>query len=222
LDDYKNSKLEQLMSTFETHSLINLNGEILNDNDIDIVIQIGLINKLCQSIILSNNNLRFNSIIKLSSHLNFNKTLQILNISDNQLSDQSIQCLCQSLQFNNTTLKKLILNSNKITDQGLRYLSNMFKSNQTLISIGLQNNQITDQSIEYFQQIITLYNKTIQEISLYSNKFVTDSSIEFLINIINKSNSLNSFWLWDCQLSEKGKNQIQQSIQNKINFDLRL
>jgi Ran GTPase-activating protein (RanGAP) involved in mRNA processing and transport len=98
----------------------------------------------------------------------------------------------------------------------------MFKSNQTLISIGLQNNQITDQSIQYFEQIITFYNKTIQEISLYSNKLITDSSIPFIINIINKSNSLNAFWLWDCQLSQNGINQIQQSIQNKINFDLRL
>jgi Ran GTPase-activating protein (RanGAP) involved in mRNA processing and transport len=98
----------------------------------------------------------------------------------------------------------------------------MFKSNQTLISIGLQNNQITDQSMEYFEQILTFYNKTIQEISLYSNKFITDSSIQSIINILNKNNSLNTFWLWDCQLSEQGKYQIQQSIQNKINFDLRL
>jgi hypothetical protein len=39
--------------------------------------------------------------------------------------------------------------------------------------------------------------------------------------IIN-NNSLKRFWIWDCQLSKQGKQQLQQSIQTKIDFDLGL
>ena len=222
LNGYKNNKLEELIDKCQTSSLINLNGEAMNDNDIEIVINIALINKQCQSIIFSNNNLTSNSILKFSSHLNWNKTLQILNISKNKLSDRSIEYLCQSLSFNNTTLKKLILTANEISDQAFIYLSDMLKSNQTLISMGLQDNQITDKSIEYFSYVMRVHNNTIQEISLYSNKLITDLSVDFIINIFNNNHSLNTFWLWDCQLTKQGKDKIQQSIQSKINFELRL
>jgi Ran GTPase-activating protein (RanGAP) involved in mRNA processing and transport len=163
-----------------------------------------------------------NSFIKLFSSLNINQTLTILSISHNNLSDQSIQYLSQSLSFNNSTLKKLILSSNQITDQGLLYLSDMLKSNETLIAIGLQDNQITDKSIEYFSEIIQVYNKVIEEISLYANKLITDLSIDFINNMIKNNQSLKTFWIWDCQLSKQSKYKLQQSIQDKTDFDLRL
>ncbi len=116
----------------------------------------------------------------------------------------------------------MILSSNQINDEGLCYLSDMFKSNQTITVFGLQDNQITDQSIEYFCKIIQFYNKTIEEISLYSNKLITDLSVDHINNMITNNNSLKTFWIWDCQLSKQGKHQLQQSIQTKIDFDLRL
>ena len=98
----------------------------------------------------------------------------------------------------------------------------MLKLNQTLITIGLQDNQITDNSMEYFSKVIQFYNQTIEEISLYSNKFITDSSIDFINNMIKTNQSLKTFWIWDCQLSEQSKLILQQSIQDKTDFDLRL
>ena len=205
-----------------TNSLINLIGEKLDDNDIELIINKYLTNEKYQSLILWNNSLTSNSFIKLFSSLNINKTLTILSISHNNLSDQSIQYLSQSLSFNNSTLKKLILSSNQITDQGLNYLSDMLKSNETLIAIGLQDNQITDKSIEYFSEIIQVFNKVIEEISLYSNKLITDSSIDFIDNMIKNNQSLKTFWIWDCQLSKQSKHKLQQSIEDKTDFDLRL
>lgn len=206
----------------QTNSLINLIGEKLNDNDIELIMNKYLTNRKYQSLILWNNSLTSNSFIKLFSSLNINQTLTILSISHNNLSDQSIQYLSQSLSFNNSTLKKLILSSNQITDQGLLYLSDMLKSNETLIAIGLQDNQITDKSIEYFSEIIQVYNKVIEEISLYANKLITDLSIDFINNMIKNNQSLKTFWIWDCQLSKQSKYKLQQSIQDKTDFDLRL
>lgn len=222
IDIYENNNLKQLIDKCEINCLINLNGEILNDNDIDIIINNGLINKRSQSIILKNNFLSFNSIEKLSLHLNINKYLTKLIITNNQLSDLSIKSLSESLSFNNSTLKQLNLGSNQLDDQSLIYLSDMLKSNQTIISIGLQDNQITDESIQYFSSVIENFNKSIEDISLYSNKLITDLSIQSLSNMINQNNSLNTLWIWDCQLSEQGKQEIQQSIQIKNHFELKL
>ena len=41
---YENNKLTELIDQCHTNSLINLNFEKLNDNDIEIVIHIGLTN----------------------------------------------------------------------------------------------------------------------------------------------------------------------------------
>jgi hypothetical protein len=98
----------------------------------------------------------------------------------------------------------------------------MFKSNQTIIVFGLQDHQVTDKSVQYFCKKIQFHNKFIQQISLYSNKWITDLSIQSIYDMILNNNSLNTFWISDCQLSKQGKDKLQQSIQTKIDFDLRL
>jgi Ran GTPase-activating protein (RanGAP) involved in mRNA processing and transport len=216
-NDYRNEELEEAIDLCEISSLINLNGLKVNDNDIEIVLNKGLFDKQCQSLILWNNCLTTYSISRLSSILNENKSLTKLSLVNNHLNDQSIEYLSSSLSLSNCTLKELILGSNQITDQGLIYLSNMLKINETLIGLGLQNNQITDQGIQYLSKV---KNDSIEQISLYSNKLITDDSINYITNILHKNKSLNQFWIWDCQLSKQGINQLRQSIQTKINFQL--
>ncbi|CAF3943403.1 unnamed protein product [Rotaria sordida] len=220
--NYQNNQLEEFIDKCQTSLIVNLNGQNINDHDIDIVINTALINKQCQSLILWNNCLTSYSISILSSSLNINTTLKKLSISKNHLSDIAIKYLSESLSFKNSTLKELVLSSNEITDQGLIYLSNMLKINETLVVFGLQDNKITDKSIQYLSQVIQFNNKVIEEISLYSNKLITDISIDYIVNMIRNNQSLKTFWIWDCQLSEQGKYKLQQSIQSKIDFDLQL
>ncbi|CAF3383837.1 unnamed protein product [Rotaria sp. Silwood2] len=220
--NYQNTGLEELINRCQTSSIVNLNGQKINDHDIDIVINTTLFNKQCQSLILWNNCLTSYSISKLFSSLSINTTLKKLSISKNHLSDIAIKSLSESLLFKNSTLKELVLSSNEITDEGLIYLSDMLKINETLIVLGLQDNKITDKAIQYLSQVIQFNNKTMEEISLYSNKLITDISIDYIFNMITNNQSLKTFWIWDCQLSEQGKCKLQQSIQSKIDFDLRL
>ncbi|CAF3549624.1 unnamed protein product [Rotaria sp. Silwood1] len=219
---YNNNQLVELIDKCQTGELVNLNGQKINDHDIDIVINKALINKQCQSLILWNNCLTSYSISRLFSFLNMNITLKKLSISNNHLSDESIKSLSESLSFKNVTLKELVLSSNEITDQGLIYLSDMLKTNETLIVLGLQDNNITDKAIQYLCQVIQSDNKTIEEISLYSNKLITDTSIDYIFNMITNNQSLKTFWIWNCHLSKQGKHKLQQSIQSKSDFDLRL
>ena len=136
------------------------------------------------------------------------------------LSDLSMEYFFQSLSNLNRTLKELILSNNQITDQGFIYLSNLFKSNKILITIGLQNNLITDQSIEYLANILSSYSNSIENLSLYSNQGITDSSIQSFINIINKKHPLKYLWIEDCQLSQQGKEKLIQSIPSHLHLSL--
>lgn len=219
---YRNKQLEELIDNAQTSSLVNLNGETINDDGIDIVINTALIKKQCQSLILSNNNLTENSIRKLSIPLSSNVALRILRISNNHLSDSAMKVLSEALKIRNLTLEELILSSNEISDQGLIYLSDMLIINDTLIVLGLQENKITDKSVKYLSNVIQFKNKVIKEISLYSNRSITDASVDDMANMLQNSQSLKRFWLWDCQISEKGIEKLQQSVQSKINFDLQL
>lgn len=219
---YRNKQLEELIDNAQTSSLVNLNGETINDDGIDIVINTALITKQCQSLILSNNNLTENSIRKLSIPLSSNVALRILRISNNHLSDSAMKVLSEALKIRNLTLEELILSSNEISDQGLIYLSDMLIINDTLIVLGLQENKITDKSVKYLSNVIQFKNKVIKEISLYSNRSITDASVDDMANMLQNSQSLKRFWLWDCQISEKGIEKLQQSVQSKINFDLQL
>ncbi|CAM4961743.1 unnamed protein product [Rotaria socialis] len=214
------NRLEEFIDKCQSYLMVNLNGEQINDDNIEVVIKAALIKKQCQSLILWNNHLTCFSISRLSSALSMNKSLTKLSISKNHLSDSAIKDLSESLSFNNCTLKQLVLSSNEITDQGLIYLSDMLKTNEHLIVLGLQDNKITDKAIQYLSQIIQFKNQVIEEISLYSNKSITDGSVDDIFNMIRHNQSLKTFWIRDCQLSEQGKDKLQQSIQDKNNFDL--
>ncbi|CAF4892828.1 unnamed protein product [Rotaria socialis] len=216
------NRLEEFIDKCQSYLMVNLNSEQINDDNIEVVIKAALIKKQCQSLILWNNHLTCYSISRLSSALSMNKSLTKLSISKNHLSDSAIKDLSESLSFNNCTLKQLVLSSNEITDQGLIYLSDMLKTNEHLIVLGLQDNKITDKAIQYLSQIIQFKNQVIEEISLYSNKSITDGSVDDIFDMIRHNQSLKTFWIWDCQLSEQGKDKLQQSIQDKNNFDLQV
>ena len=218
--NYENKNLKELIDQYGRNSLISLNNIKLNGNDMNILIDFGLIYQKCHAIILGNNSLTINSTLKLFSSLSWNGTLTKLVISNNPLSDESMKCLCDSLSYYNRTLKEIVLRSNEISDQGLIYFSDTLKSNETLITIGLQENRISDQSIQYLSTILFSYPNSVENLSLYSNKLITDLSVQSFIQITQKTIPLKSFWIWDCQLSDQGKDQIKQSTQSNIHLDL--
>lgn len=209
------------MNQYSKNSLLNLTGVKLNDNDMNILINLGLTYQKCRAIVLANNALRENSILKLFSSLKWNETLTQLVISNNPLSDMAMKCLCDSLSYHNRTLKEIVLRSNEISDQGLINFSDTLKSNETLMSIGLQENRIGDQSIQYLCKILFSYPNSVESLSLYSNKLITDLSVQSFIQIIQKKIPLKSLWIWDCQLSDQAKDQIKQLAQSNIDLDLK-
>ena len=50
----------------------------------------------------------------------------------------------------------------KITDQGVKYLSQMLKTNHTLTQLWLGFNHISDDGVKLLMNILTYHNKTLQ------------------------------------------------------------
>ncbi|CAF3424861.1 unnamed protein product [Rotaria socialis] len=141
------------------------------------------------------------------------------------LENHSQNCLqCNKKSLSNADLKKESLIVRKTLDNLPVKCRSCFQENirRAKFSQHMQEiyNKITDKAIQYLSQIIQFKNQVIEEISLYSNKSITDGSVDDIFNMIRHNQSLKTFWIRDCQLSEQGKDKLQQSIQDKNNFDL--
>jgi Ran GTPase-activating protein (RanGAP) involved in mRNA processing and transport len=67
----------------------------------------------------------------------------VLNLSHQNLNNDSIQLLCKQLE-NNTYVKSLDLSFNNFDDQGARYLADLLAKNKTLTDLNLNGNWIRD------------------------------------------------------------------------------
>ena len=79
----------------------------------------------------------------IASILEYNSTLEELNLSSNSASDTGSTHLAQALRHN-STLRRLNLSGNSFSDAGLRALLQFIYHNSTLEELNLSNNSISD------------------------------------------------------------------------------
>jgi Ran GTPase-activating protein (RanGAP) involved in mRNA processing and transport len=112
------------------------------------------------------------------------------------------------------------LNSNSITDEGAKHLAEMLKINKILTFLRLSHNSLTDQGVQYLADALTHHNNILESIDLSSNKFVTDLSIDCLVEMIICNQRLSALSLSNCNLSEDGKQRFRPMGQAKYGFKL--
>jgi Ran GTPase-activating protein (RanGAP) involved in mRNA processing and transport len=123
---------------------------------------------------------------------------------------------------NQSTLQHLYLGQNDITDNGLKHLSDMLKTNRTLTWLWLSGNEIGNEGIEYLSHILADYNVTLEWLFVNSNKLITDSSIDGLLHMLKRNNTLKTFYINNCDLSEIAKRKLIQMTKLKKDFDLEI
>ncbi|CAF0728003.1 unnamed protein product [Adineta steineri] len=214
----KIEKVLQKIQQYNDRSLMDLRRQELTDQDMKVVVQNVQINTQCERLWLDYNKITSIGLSILANGLNNTNTLQQLSLSNNNISDDGIHPLVKSLATHNHSLKELHLGHNKITDEGIKYLAEMLKTNQTLTHLYLQKNDITDNGIRILADVIEKYNSTIESLSLYSNKLLSDLSVHFLLQMIRNHRSLKKIYVYDCNLSQTGKNRLLSAQQSKQNF----
>ncbi|CAF2132629.1 unnamed protein product [Rotaria magnacalcarata] len=216
IHEYRNLRLEEKISKCEEHSAVFLRNCRLCDRDMKIVAQRAFVVKKCNFLDLTNNNITPEGLPILANALHHNRKLEKLDLSYNTISDIGVSFIAHSI--NNSTVTILVLNRNCITDEGARYLAEMLKTSRILVYLGLHSNLIGEQGVKYLADALTTCNTTLKELSLRSNKFLRDSSIDSLFAILKYNNALDTLDVSDCNISTVGIARLQDKANQKSSF----
>lgn len=105
----------------------------------------------------------------LAKALQYSRTLNMLNLSDNKLNDEEMQILAKELKTNKT-IRVLALAKNEFSVKGTAALAKMLTLNRTLTALDLSDNNLKDEGIQILAEGLKI-NKTIQILVLEHNKF---------------------------------------------------
>ncbi len=214
----RNTTLKEKIHRYDDRSIVDLTSQGLTDRDMEIVVQEAMINKQCKQLQLGFNRITSIGVSILVDALKSNNTLQQLSLRNNDISDDGVRSLAKVLSINNNTLNALDLGHNRITNEGMKHLAQMIKRNRTLTDLYLPKNAISDEGVQILADAIENHNSTIEYLSLYSNKLLTDLSVDFLLQMIRNHRSLKKLDVFDCNLSETGKKRLMKAQELKTNF----
>jgi len=219
---YQNKQLQQLIEQCQHQSEVHLEKQNLNDEDMEIVVKEAIINKQCKKLELGYNKITSVGASIIAKALNGNTTLDILYLNKNYLSDKGIYTLTNTLSLNSSKLSLLGLQDTGITDEGAKYIAEMLKTNTAIDRLLLSWNRISDQGVELLADVLGNHNTTLQTLRLSNNKLISDSSADFLVEMLKKNQTLKCLDICNCKLSDKGKEKLRQVTRSKKNFDLRV
>ncbi len=219
---YQNRKLEERIDEYELRSTADLRNMTLTDDDMEIVAEQAIIKKQCKRLYLQDNNITSRGASIIAAALKNNRTLEILNLSNNHVFDMGARSLSETLSSNNSILQLLDLCSNDITDLGAQHLTEMLKTNQTLIFLRLSSNKISDQGIQLLANVLARQNNSLQEFYIDHNKLISDLSTDSLVQMLKYNRSLKRFCISHCNLSKKGKKRLRQVVRWKFSLSIQI
>lgn len=207
-------KLQIKISQYPLYSSIDLTKENLDDQDISLIIQHAIVKQQCSILRLEKNFLTSEGITILVHSLQTNKTLIGLNLYSNRLFDKGLHPLVKLLSNNYSILQKLHLGLNRISNDGALLLSEMLKTNTTLTVLWLDSNRISDEGIHFLSNALIHHNKTLKELSLKKNKFITSLSVIYFRDILQYNQGLIQLDITKCSLT-KEDNQYLENLSNE-------
>ena len=218
-NDLRKSSILILQALKENSNLQLLD---LNDNkvtgeaadDLAIVIKN---NSNLEQLGLANNDLKTSSILILQALKEISK-LKVLNLNDNNITDQAAEDLASVIKNNsnlerlhlanndlrkssililqalkeNSNLQLLDLYGNKVTGEAAEDLASVIKNNSNLEQLGLANNDLKTSSILILQALKE--NSNLQRLDLNGNK-VTGEAAEDLASVIKNNSNLEQLGL---------------------------
>ena len=116
---------------------------------------------------LSQQNLEDDDILKLAESLKHNNTVTTLNLSHNRIGSEGARALAKALQVN-STLTDLRLGHNEIGDAGGRALGEALLVNSTLTNLELNHNPIDKRGMIGLAEGLKA-NKTLENLDLSNN-----------------------------------------------------
>lgn len=214
---YRNQDLEETIRRSPSHS-VNLKGQQLKDQDMNIVIKEAIIGKQCVKLDMTYNEVTQQGASVLADTLQNNKHLEELNISFNNISDLGVRYL--ALAINSSVLKRINLAENDISDEGVGYLAKMLATNTNLLQLSLNGNQIGNYGIGMLANTLTHTSTRLEFLDLSANKYINDESIDSFVNLMENNQSLKKLDLRHNNLSQDAVKRLHILSKSKKGFEL--
>ena len=180
-DLYENNQLKKRLNQSSTEHMELINMN-LTDEDIPLIVQKVIKKKKCTS----------------------------LSLSTNQITSNGIRILVDALKTNKT-ITHLILSSNPIGDQALTFISELIQNNPTLYHLALSNTDITDNGMNILINTLQSNSTSLRCIDLRENKFITDLSVDSLLQMVEQNQILSACRIDNCGLSQQGKDKLKEA-----------
>ena len=156
------------------------------------------------------------AIKQLSNALATNTTLETLEFSNVDITDEDTSYLSKML-MDNKTLKELDLTDCNITNNGFQIISEGLKTNQTLITLNISNNPlITSDSTSALLELMKM-TKSLTQLSI-SNTSLKDNDIITICYALTTNNTLRKLELSVEHKESCEKFDFYQVIKDKLRF----
>jgi Ran GTPase-activating protein (RanGAP) involved in mRNA processing and transport len=159
---------------------LNLHDSKFNEEELDLLCDALKYNKTIKLLNLSNNNISLTALKSLSK----NKTIKSLNISDCNICDNGCIYISKLIEDNNT-LNTIMMTGNMITDLGCKSLCDSLKYNKNIITFNIAFNKLRTDGLLHFYHLLKI-NNTLQDVS-YMNNILRRLWTFFQILLITKN-----------------------------------
>ena len=138
---------------------------------------------------ISNNNISDDGAIAISEYLKHNNTLQDLKMSHNSVTDVGAARISEVIT-SSIILQTLNISHNNISDDGAIAISEYLKTNNTLQSLNLAENNITSVGAKRISEVIKS-NMILQTLDISYNTISDDGAITIIIAVTNHKTPLS-------------------------------
>jgi Ran GTPase-activating protein (RanGAP) involved in mRNA processing and transport len=148
----------QSIATLKNESNWDLNAQNLTNEDIRVLAKELQSNKNCGVLHLHLNSISDDGVSYFAEMLKVNQTITDLYLGANDIGDQGVEVLCQALTHHNRTLKVVDLTYNRITNESVNIILDLFKVNDKLAGFMLLGNTISEESKNRLREVAEVKN----------------------------------------------------------------
>ena len=167
-----------------------------------------LINNTLEFLNLSHNKLQSTGMVKIMDSLTEdNKTLKVLDVECNDISDLAAVNIANTLE-SNTSLEQLNLSRNSLKTKGAVKILNALEINRTLKTLSMRECDITytEQAGGYISHALAC-NSGLENLLLCKNKLQTHGAIK-IMQSLQRNSTLKVINLWDNNITDQAADKV--------------
>lgn len=143
-------------------------------------------------------------------------------LRDNDLTAFGVHLLIDGLIAAKAKLQYLSLSNNpRMGDAGIEHLVRFLKTNRAMTLLSIPNTGITDRGVRMLADALCgadpgAPSVGLEKLHISFNKLITDESVDSLLEILSKNQTLKNLCVQNCNLTDSGRDRLRKaSIKKK-------